>query len=179
LSELAALGRRSLVSGRSLVLALCLLVPCAFVVVGCAAHSPRASINCAGLYKQTQQSFSLKLEVLNKYSVTTGLAPKVLAALTERSTIIALRHRELCEMYKGSPDFSTELYLRRSKELDEFDLEYSRLVDRLEKAAADKAAARGMAGSERAKASLAAVDSTARALLGEIDSFERAWSTHP
>ncbi len=74
----------------------------------------RRKIDCKGIYKGTARDIKASVDVLKYVKAELGFGEKALASLSERATIIGQARRELCELYKSTPDFTYKEYLAQA-----------------------------------------------------------------
>ncbi len=74
----------------------------------------RRKIDCKGIYKGTARDISASLDVLKHVKTQLGFGEKTLATLSERATLVGQARRELCELYKSTPEFTHTEYLAQA-----------------------------------------------------------------
>jgi len=71
----------------------------------------RKKIDCAGIFKGTAKDIKASVDVLKYVKVELGFGERALATLNAQATIIGQARRELCELYKSTPEFTYKEYL--------------------------------------------------------------------
>ncbi|MBI2955784.1 MAG: hypothetical protein HYY26_00590 [Acidobacteria bacterium] len=79
----------------------------------------RKKMDCKGIFKGTAKDIKASLSVLDQVKAELGFGEKVLAALSTRATIIGQARKELCELYKCTPEFGYKEYLAQADKNNE------------------------------------------------------------
>jgi hypothetical protein len=74
----------------------------------------RKKMDCKDIFKGTARDIKASVDVLKYVKAELGLGERALATLSERATIIGQARRELCELYKSTPDFTYKEYLAQT-----------------------------------------------------------------
>ncbi len=74
----------------------------------------RKKMDCNGIYRGTARDIKASIDVLKYVKAELGFGSRALNELGQHAIVIGQARKELCELYKSTPDFTYKEYLAQT-----------------------------------------------------------------